>query len=146
MNTLNYNELTLTTMWISFPVTLWHVVNLTDIRNYTYNEAKSRIPGTLLLTCFTVLLYVFMCLCNVPIGTNKFTRAQSRKPHNGIKYQELCEKNSYFQVYLVEEKGLWLNWVFTIFLKIFRGWFKISLNGKNMHTLYKVFTMFFGFE
>lgn len=59
------------------------------------------------------------------------SQAQSRKPHNGIKQQELCEKILFFQVYLVQDKGMWLNCVFTVFLMIFCGLFKISLNGKN---------------
>lgn len=41
-----YNELMLTAKWFSFPVTLLHVVYLTDITNYVYNEAKLPVPGT----------------------------------------------------------------------------------------------------
>lgn len=49
-----YNKLTLTAKRFSFPRTLLHVVKLTDRTNYAYNEAKSPVPGTSYLACFTV--------------------------------------------------------------------------------------------
>lgn len=41
-----YNELTLTAKGFSFPVTLSHVVNWTDITNCAYIKVKSPIPDT----------------------------------------------------------------------------------------------------
>lgn len=41
-----YNELTLKAKGFSFPVTLSHVVNLTDVTNCAYIKVKSPIPGT----------------------------------------------------------------------------------------------------
>lgn len=43
-----YNELTLIVKWFSFPLGFKHIVKLTDITNYIYNEAKLSVPGTLL--------------------------------------------------------------------------------------------------
>lgn len=42
----SYNELTLTAKLFSFPVTSLHVVNLTDMTNYAYDESKTPVPGT----------------------------------------------------------------------------------------------------
>lgn len=36
-------------------MTLLHVVSLTDIPKYAYDEAKSPIPGTLFKACFIVI-------------------------------------------------------------------------------------------
>lgn len=36
----------LTEKLFSFPVTLLHFVNLMNITNYSFNEAKSAVPGT----------------------------------------------------------------------------------------------------
>lgn len=41
-----YNELMLSVKWISFLVTQLHVVILTALTNYAYNEAKTPIPWT----------------------------------------------------------------------------------------------------
>lgn len=35
-----YNELMLKAKWFSFPLILFYVVNLTDVKNYAYNKAK----------------------------------------------------------------------------------------------------------
>lgn len=43
-----------TAKWFSLPVTLLLVVYLTNITNYSYNEAKSPIPSTSLKAWFTV--------------------------------------------------------------------------------------------
>lgn len=39
-----FKELTLTAKRFSFPLTILHVVNLMDITNYAFNEAKSPVP------------------------------------------------------------------------------------------------------
>lgn len=41
-----YKILTLSAKCFSFPMALLHVVNLTDVMNYAYNEVNSPIPGT----------------------------------------------------------------------------------------------------
>lgn len=56
---------------------------------------------------FKVLFYVCVYVMYQYAQTN--SQAQSRKPHNGIKQQELCEKILFFQVYLVQDKGIRLS-------------------------------------
>lgn len=41
-----FNELMLTAKLFSFPITLLHVVYLTNVTNYFYSEAKTLAPGT----------------------------------------------------------------------------------------------------
>lgn len=63
---LNWNQKKYSKAWLQrwidaysnvfiIPMTLLHVVNMTDITNYPYSEAKLPIPGTSLEECFTVL-------------------------------------------------------------------------------------------
>lgn len=40
------NEMMLTAKSFSFPLTYIHVVNLTDVTNFAYNETKSPVPDT----------------------------------------------------------------------------------------------------
>lgn len=55
-----YNESTLAVKGFSFHVTILYVVNLTDITNYAYTEAKSPAPWPFLITVFYCI--VLECL------------------------------------------------------------------------------------
>lgn len=51
-----YYELVPTAKWFSFPVTLLHILNLTDKTNYAYN--KSKIAHRYKHVFYTVLSYI----------------------------------------------------------------------------------------
>lgn len=60
-----HNELILIVKWFSSPVDFKHIVKITDITNYVYNEEKSPVPCTSGTVVFLEYLKTNKSKCNI---------------------------------------------------------------------------------
>lgn len=60
-----YNELILIVKWFSSPVDFKHIVKITDITNYVYNEEESPVPCTSGTVVFLEYLKTNKSKCNI---------------------------------------------------------------------------------